>query len=43
MYVFVGFWDREYVSQLPYVWCNAAVRAVFTMLVRNASLRGLCV
>ena len=39
--VFVGFWDRDYVSQLPYVWYYVVVRAVLNRLVRNASPRGL--
>ena len=41
VYVFVEFWDGDYVSQLPYVWYYMLVlRAVFNMLVRNASPRG---
>ena len=41
IYVFVGFFDGDYVSQLPYVWYYVGVlRAVFNMLVRNASPRG---
>ena len=39
VYVSVGFWDGDYVSQLPYVWHYVGV-AVFNMLVRNASPRG---
>ena len=34
------FWDGDYVSQLPYVWYLLVLRAVFNMLVRNASPRG---
>ena len=33
-------WDGDYVSQLPYVWYLLVLRAVFNMLVRNASPRG---
>ena len=36
IYGFVGFWDEDYVSQLPYVWYYV----VSNMLVRNASPRG---
>ena len=27
--VFVGFWDGEYVSQLPYVWYYVGVKSSF--------------
>ena len=37
---FVGFWDEDYVSQLPYVWYYVGVKSSFNMLVRNASPRG---
>ena len=40
VYGFVGFGDGDYVSQLPYVWYYVVLRAVFNMLVRNASPRG---
>ena len=40
VYVFVGFWDGDYVIQVPYVWYYVSVRAVFNILVRNASPRG---
>ena len=33
------FLDGDYVRQLPYVWYYVGVRAVFNMLVRNASPR----
>ena len=39
VYVFVGFWDWDYVSQLPYVWYYVGLRAAFNMFVRNASPR----
>ena len=43
-YVIVGFWDVDYVSQLPMCCIMLALRAVFNMLVRNASPRGpMCV
>ena len=29
MYVFVSFWDRDYVSQLPYVWHYVGVKSSF--------------
>ena len=38
--VFVGFWDRDYVSQLPCVRYYVGVKAVLNILVRNASPRG---
>ena len=38
--VFVGFWDRDYVSQLPCVSIMFLLRAVLNILVRNASPRG---
>ena len=38
--VIVGFWDRNYVSQLPYVRYYVFVRSSFNILVRNASPRG---
>ena len=38
--VFVGFWDRDYVSQLPCVRYYVLLRAVLNILVRNASPRG---
>ena len=37
--VFVGFWDGDYVSQLPYMY-YVFLRAVLNILVRNASPRG---
>ena len=41
MCVFVGFWDRDYVSQLPCVrYIMFLLRAVLNILVRNASPRG---
>ena len=40
VYVFVGFWDWDYVSQLPYEWYYAGIMSRFPMLVRNASPRG---
>ena len=39
VYVFVGFWDWNNASQLPYVW-HYVVRAVLNMIVRNANPRG---
>ena len=36
----VGFWDGDYVIQLPYVWYYVGVKSCFNMLVRNASPRG---
>ena len=41
VYVFVGFWDGYYVSQLPYVRYYVFVTRVLNILVRNASPRGL--
>ena len=43
--VFVGFWDRDYVSQLPCVRYYVLLRVVLNIFVRNASPRGqgLCV
>ena len=38
--VFVGFWDRDYVIQLPCVRYYVLLRAVLNILVRNASPRG---
>ena len=38
--VFVGFWDEDYVSQLPCVLYYVGVKSSFNMLVRNASPRG---
>ena len=38
IWAFVGFWDRDYVSQLPCV--MFLLRAVLNILVRNASPRG---
>ena len=38
--VFVGFWDRDYVSQLPCVRYYVFLRSVLNILVRNASPRG---
>ena len=35
-YVFVGFWDEDYVSQLPYVWYYGGVKSSF----QHASPRG---
>ena len=29
VYVFVGFWDVDYVSQLPYVWYYVVVKSSF--------------
>ena len=29
VYVFVGFWDGDYVSQLPYVWYYVGVKSSF--------------
>ena len=29
MYVFVGFWDGEYVNQLPYMWYHVVVKSSF--------------
>ena len=29
VYVFVGFWDGDYVSQLPYVWYYFGVKSSF--------------
>ena len=29
VYVFVGFWDVDYVSQLPYVWYYVGVKSSF--------------
>ena len=29
VYVFVGFWDRDYVSQFPYVWYYVGVKSRF--------------
>ena len=40
VYVFVGFWDRDYISQRPYVWYYVVVKSSFKHLVRNASPRG---
>ena len=39
-YVFVGFWDEDYVSQLHRCGMMLVLRAFFNMLVRNASPRG---
>ena len=36
----VGFWDEDYVSQLPYVWYYVGDKSSFNMLLRNASPRG---
>ena len=36
----LGFWDRDYVSQLPCVRYYTLLRAVLNILVRNASPRG---
>ena len=38
--VFVGFWDRDYVSQLPGVRYYVFVKSILNLLVRNASPRG---
>ena len=40
VYVFGGFWDGDYVSQLSYVRNYAVVRAVLNILLRNASPKG---
>ena len=40
VYVFVGFWDWYYVSQLPYVRDYVGVKSSFNMLMKNASPRG---
>ena len=39
VYVSVGFWDGDCVSQLPYLCIMFVLRAVFHMLVMNASPR----
>ena len=39
-YVFVGFWDRYYVSQLPYVRWYVGVKCSFQHFARNESSRG---
>ena len=39
-YVFVAFWDRDYVSQLPYVMYMLLLRAVLNISVRNVSPTG---
>ena len=31
MYVFVGFWDWDYVCQLPYVWYYVGVKSSFQL------------
>ena len=38
--VIVGFWDRDYVSQLPCVRYYVLLRSVLNILVRNVSTRG---
>ena len=40
--VIVGFWNRDYVSQLPCVRYYVVVK-VLNILMRNASQRELCV
>ena len=40
MSVFVGIWDGDYVSKLPYVWYYVSVKSSFQHAVRNASPRG---
>ena len=41
--VFVGFWDEDHVTQLPYVW-YVVVKSLLNMFVRIASPRGvMCV
>ena len=39
VYVFGGFWDGDFVSQLPMCGIMLVLRAVFNMLMRNASTR----
>ena len=39
-YIFVVFWDRDYVSQLSYVRDYVVVKSILSMIVINASLRG---
>ena len=43
VYVFVGFWDGDYVSQLPYVWYYVVGESSLNMLVRMQVQEGLCV
>ena len=38
--VFVGFWDRDYLSQLPCVRYYVFVKSSFNILMKNASPRG---
>ena len=40
LYVFVEFWDRDYVSQFPCVRYHVFVKSSLSILVRNASPRG---
>ena len=40
VYVFVGFWVGDYVSQLPYVWYYVGVKSSFSCLM--FSLSGPC-
>ena len=40
VYVFVGFWDRGYVCQLPDGWYYVVVKRRFNMLVMIATQSG---
>ena len=40
VYVFVWFWDGDYVSQLPYVWYYVGVKSSFQHAREEASPRG---
>ena len=42
--VFVGFWDWDYVSQLPYLWYYVCVKSTFQHAREEfESQEGLCV
>ena len=42
MYVFLGFWDGDNVSQIPYVWYYVGVKSSFQH-AREEVQEGLCV
>ena len=40
--VFVGFWDRDYVSQLPYVWYYVGVKSSFQHAREDCETKRAC-
>ena len=42
MYVFVGFWDGEYVRQLPYVWYYVVGKISFKHASPKGPMRFRC-